>query len=89
MTNVRMKTTDPKQYCLGQGPKSINQGLISNLIVVSTSSRNVSFNWSVRNFMVITSEVIFHVGSLYSPKKDQVICIINPLPVFLREGDLA
>ena len=46
---------------------SVNQDLISNLIVVATSLRNVTFNRSIWNYLVNTREVICPIDSLLSP----------------------
>lgn len=48
---------------------SVNQDLISNLIVVSTSLRNVTFNQSIWNYLVNTGEVIYLIDPFCPPQK--------------------
>ena len=48
---------------------SVNQDLISNLIVVPTSLRNVTFNQSIWNYLVNTGEVICLIDPFCPPQK--------------------
>lgn len=48
----------PKMESLVQSPTSANQDFIHNLIIVSTSPRNINLKQSIWNFLVSISEVI-------------------------------
>ena len=54
-------------------PTSVKQDLIPNLTIISASPRNVTFNLSVWNYLVYTSEVI---------------CMVDP-DLHAKEGHLA
>ena len=49
----------PKVESLLLSPTSANQDLTPNLTAISTSPRDGSFNQTILNFLVCTSEVIF------------------------------
>ena len=72
-TNQSIKKTSKERHCRLKmespvpSTVSVNQDLISNLIVVATSLRNVTFNRSIWNYLVNTREVICPIDSLLSP----------------------
>lgn len=65
----KKKQNRPKVESLLLSPTSANQDLTPNLTAISTSPRNGSFNQTVLNFLVCTSEVIFLTDPLLVPQR--------------------
>ena len=53
-------------------PTTANQDLVPNLIAVSASSRNVTFNQSIWIYLVSTRKVICLIDPHLPPKEDDL-----------------